>query len=69
VTLDTKPDVLTKVVDEYACKYKKLIEVLDEVDISGDQVQQNNFKIYSVFYGEPDFRLQCKHAGNSQDDP
>jgi uncharacterized protein YggE len=52
VTLNTKPDVLTKAVDEYEGKYRKLLEVLDEVGIPEDQVQQNNFNIYPVFYGQ-----------------
>lgn len=52
VTLNTKPDVLTKAIDEYEGKYRKLLSVLDEVGVSEDQVQQNNFNIYPVFYGQ-----------------
>ncbi|HEX2556862.1 MAG TPA: SIMPL domain-containing protein [Nitrososphaera sp.] len=52
VTLNTKPDILTKAIDEYSGKYKNLLKVLDEVGVSEDQVQQNNFNIYPVFYGQ-----------------
>ena len=52
MTLNTKPDVLTKAIDEYSGKYKNLLKVLDEVGVSEDQVQQNNFNIYPVFYGQ-----------------
>jgi uncharacterized protein YggE len=51
VTINTQPDVLTKAIAEYEGKYRKLLEVLNEVGVSAAQVQQNSFNIYPLFYG------------------
>jgi uncharacterized protein YggE len=51
VTLSTKPAVLTEAIAEYEQKYMDLLAVLEEVGIPEDQIQQNNFSIYPVYYG------------------
>ncbi|UVS69838.1 SIMPL domain-containing protein [Nitrososphaera viennensis] len=51
VSLNTKPDVLTKSIAEYEQKYRSLLAVLRETGISEDQVRQNNLNIYPFFYG------------------
>jgi hypothetical protein len=51
VSINTKPDVLTKAIAEYEEQYRKLLGVLDEVGVSEGQVQQNSFNIYPLFYG------------------
>lgn len=51
VTLSTEPAVLTEAIAEYEQKYRDLIAVLDELGIAEDQIQQNNFNIYPVYYG------------------
>ena len=51
VSLNTKPDVLTNAIAEYEQKYRALLDILDQVGISEDQVQQSNFNIYPMYYG------------------
>lgn len=51
VSLNTKPDVLTKAIEEYEEKYRSLLSVLEEQGISEGQITQNNFSIYPLYYG------------------
>jgi uncharacterized protein YggE len=51
VSLNTKPDVLTNAIAEYEEKYRALLSVLEEAGVSEDQIQQNNFNIYPLYYG------------------
>ncbi|MEM3094934.1 MAG: SIMPL domain-containing protein, partial [Nitrososphaera sp.] len=51
VSLNTKPDVLTSAIAEYEAKYRTLLSILEEQDISEDQIKQNNFNIYPQYYG------------------
>lgn len=51
VSINTKPDVLTKAIAEYEEQYRKLLGVLEEVGVSEGQVQQSSFNIYPLFYG------------------
>lgn len=51
VSLNTKPDVLTKAIDEYEAKYRSLLSILEEQGVSEDQIKQNNFNIYPQYYG------------------
>ena len=51
VSINTKPDVLTKAIAEYEEQYRKLLGVLEEVGVSEPQVQQSSFNIYPLFYG------------------
>lgn len=51
VSLSTKPDVLTNAIAECEEKYRALLSVLEEAGVSEDQIQQNNFNIYPLYYG------------------
>jgi uncharacterized protein YggE len=51
VTLNTEPAVLTEAIAEYEQKYRDLLAVLAELDISEDQIKQNNFSINPVYFG------------------
>jgi uncharacterized protein YggE len=51
VTLSTEPAVLTEAIAEYEQKYRTLLSVLEDVGIPEDQIRQNNFSIYPVYYG------------------
>ncbi len=51
VSLNTKPDVLTKAIGEYEAKYRTLLSILEEQGIPKDQIKQNNFSISPQYYG------------------
>jgi len=51
VTLSVEPAVLTEAIEKYEEKYRTLQGVLEEVGIPESQVQNNNFQIYPVYYG------------------
>ena len=51
VTLSVEPAVLTEAIEKYEEKYRTLQGVLEGVGIPESQVQNNNFQIYPVYYG------------------
>jgi uncharacterized protein YggE len=51
VAINVEPAVLTEAIDMYEEKYIALLAVLEEVGISEDQIQANNFNIYPAYYG------------------
>lgn len=51
VAINTKPDTLNKVLDEYQEKYTKLLVLLKDIGISADKIKPANVNINPNYYG------------------
>jgi uncharacterized protein YggE len=51
VTLSVEPAVLTEAIEKYEEKYRTLQGVLEELNIPENQIQNNSFQIFPVYYG------------------
>lgn len=51
VAVNTKPDTLNNVLDEYEQKYNKLLTILQEMGIPSDKIKPANVNISPMYYG------------------
>lgn len=51
VVVNTKPDTLNNVLDEYEKKYNKLLEILQEMGIPTDKIKPANVNVSPMYYG------------------
>ncbi|MGQ0796105.1 MAG: SIMPL domain-containing protein [Nitrosopumilaceae archaeon] len=51
VAINTKPDSLNNVLDEYEKKYTMLLQLLEEIGVSSDKIKPANVSINPYYYG------------------